>query len=186
MHSLSPSGPVSLDWSASSPFLAEVYDEQQLLQQRDMLYRRREEMRKRREKLKQQQQQQRIGDPVPARDRMPNLIREEDEEQSNPLIPKPVIEEYDHRIPAASHKRTAPGSESSYIAEDTRSSDREAAAVREIPVSSFESYNSRQQQGRESEQGLRSPEAIHLHYFSRVRHWRPHQTIPLRQTSRLR
>lgn len=166
MHSLSPSAQV-LDWSASSPFLAEVYDEQQLLQQRELIYRRREELRKKREKLKQQKQKQQQHLSEPMRDRFPNLIQD-----TNPLIPKPVVDENDHRQPAASYdnsrKRTSSGSESSYIAGDTVFSERQAA-VREIPVSSFESLQrQRQNLRRESEQG-RSPEAIHLHYFSRVR-----------------
>ena len=125
MHSLSPSTQLALEWSASSPFLAEVYDEQQLLQQRDLIYRRREEMRKEREKLKQQQHL--LSESM--RDRFPNLIQD-----TNPLIPKPVVDEYDHRHPAASHdnsrKRTASGSESSYIPEDTVFSDRQGSGSR--------------------------------------------------------
>lgn len=187
------------DWSASSPFLAEVYDEQQLLQQRDMLLRRREELRKQRDKLKSQRQQEHEHRYRPAsesRESYPSPVSGD----SNPLIPRPVIDETEEerhqQLPAASFhnsgERVSPsgGSEVPYIARDTVFNDKEGTAARSIPVSSFESYRHSsahqqpssasyreaehsQQAGdrnlrRESEQG-RSPDAIHLHYFSRVR-----------------
>lgn len=187
------------DWSASSPFLAEVYDEQQLLQQRDMLFRRREELRKQRDKLKLQQQQPQEEEsrryrPVGDRESLPNSVSGD----SNPLIPRPVIDETEQerqQLPAESFhnsgKRVSAsgGSGVSYIARDTVFNDKEGTDARSIPVSSFESYrhsSSAHQQPsyrepeyhslatgdrnlrRESEQG-RSPDAIRLHYFSRVR-----------------
>lgn len=179
MLSLSPSTQLP-DWSASSRFLAEVYDEQQLLQQREMLLRRRQELRKEREKMKMKQEQREHAFPRPASESTqhssPSLVSDE----TNPLIPRPVIDESEEeRRPAVPHdqsgRRVSPsgGSGVPYIAADMVSNERDVSA---IPASSYESYQRRQQPRqqekshpdlrRESEQ---SPDAIHLHYFSRVR-----------------